>query len=271
MGYFEHNEICFYYRTTGKGIPFVFLHGMGGSTRQVEKLFTPPPGIRMVYIDQRGNGNTEIGKLEELNFGTLADDVYSLCEYLGLKEIVLGGISMGAAVAARFAVEHGEMVKALVLIRPAWNHFPMEVEVREKYHFIAELVEKYEDMESAVLEYKRWDKFRLLKKDAPDTAKSLLGHFKEKNIKRTYQKLKMLPEQSPFHNPGELKKIQCPALILASHNDPIHKYQYGTYYRDYIPNARLSDIVSKNEDRQMYYKQIQEYIEKFLKQVGLPH
>lgn len=267
MGYFEHNGISFYYRTTGKGIPFVFLHGMGGNTRQVEKLFTPPPGIRMVYMDQRGNGNTELGEIKDLQFATLSNDIFELCEYLHLKEIILGGVSMGAAVATRFAIEHAEMVKKLILIRPAWNHFPMDVDIREKYHLIAELIKKYQNPQEAADEYRRWKKFRELKKEAPETAKSLIGHFKEKNIMKNYKKFKVIPEQSPFHNPGELKKILCPTLVLATKNDPIHKYQYGVYYKDYIPNAKLLQIVSKNDDKYLYYRGIQDHIDKFLKSI----
>lgn len=268
MGCFEYQGLKFNYRTTGKGIPFIFLHGMGGSIRQSEKLFQAPAGIRMIYMDQRGNGETPIGPLGHLTFEQMAEDVLAFAEHLKLERFILGGVSMGAAAASRLAVDHGDRVLGLVLVRPAWTHFPMDVEVREIYHKVAYLIEIYGDTREAKEQFKKWEAYRLLKKKAPSAAKSLLGHFEEKHIENNYEKFRILPEQSPFHNPGQLKQITCPVLVAATKKDPIHKYQYGLYHRDYIPDAELAELVPKSEDEKLHQTQLQNEIEGFLKRVG---
>ncbi|KMZ54444.1 alpha/beta fold hydrolase [Dorea sp. D27] len=270
MGYFEHQGMRFYYRTTGKGIPFIMLHGMGGDTRQVRRLFQPPEGVQMIYMDQRGNGYTEIGPLKKLRFDVMAEDVEALADYLKLGRFILGGVSMGAAVAVRYAVEHHDRVIGLVLIRPAWTHFPMEVEVRELYHRIAELVETSDSLEEAAGIYVEWEKYRSLKKKAPEAAKSLLKHFSEYKIEDNSEKFRVLPEQSPFHNPGQLKQIGCKTLVLATAKDPIHRLQYGQYYRDYIPDAEFVEIIPKSEGIRKHYESVQVETERFLSKTGAP-
>lgn len=267
MGYFEYKGIEFYYRSSGKGIPFIFLHGMGGSTKQSAKLFAPPKGIRMIYMDLRGNGNTDIGKLETLRFVEMAKDVEALATHLKLKHFLLGGISMGAAVAIRFAIEYTSWLRGLVLIRPAWTHFPMDAENRELYHRIADLIEEFPDPKQAAKEYKKDAKYRELKREAPQVAQSLLGHFSEQSIKKTHEKFRILPDQSPFHNPGQLKQIGCPTLIVASKQDPIHKYQYGVYHRDYILDSKLVEIIPKSRDIKLHREEIQIQIESFIQSV----
>lgn len=269
MGYFEHQGIRFYYRTTGKGIPFILLHGMGGDSKQSARLFRPPEGIQMVYMDQRGNGYTEAGPTKELRFDVMAEDVDALADYLKLGRFILGGVSMGAAVAVRYAVERKDRVIGLVLIRPAWTHFPMDVEVRELYHRIAELVETADSPEAAAGIYMKWEKYRLLKKKAPEVARSLLKHFSEYKIVDNREKFRVLPEQSPFHNPGQLKLIGCKTLVIATAKDPIHSLQYGQYYRDYISDAEFVEITPKSEGIRRHYQRVQEEIERFLQKLGV--
>ena len=49
-----------------------------------------------------------------------ADDVLAFADLRGVERFVVGGISMGAAIALRIAVRHPERVSGLVLARPAW-------------------------------------------------------------------------------------------------------------------------------------------------------
>ena len=268
MGFFDNQGLKFYYKTSGKGVPFLFLHGMGGSTKQSEKLFQAPDGIRMAYMDQRGNGETPIGPLNDLQFEQMSEDVLAFAEHLKLKQFILGGVSMGAAVASRLATQHGDRVLGLVLVRPAWTHFPMDVEVRELYHKVAELMETCKDSREAAEYFQKWEVYRSLKKEAPSVAKSLLGHFSEKHIEDNYEKFRILPEQSPFHNPGQLKQITCPTLIAATKKDPIHKYQYGLYHRDYIQDSEFAELVPKSEDKKLHQIQLQNEIDRFLKEIG---
>src|SRR6185436_20093768 len=85
------------------------------------ELFQPPAGIRLLTFDCRGHGETRpLGPEEKISVEQFTDDLRAFLEHLRLEHAVVGGISMGAAIALRFALEHPERVRGLVLSRPAW-------------------------------------------------------------------------------------------------------------------------------------------------------
>src|SRR3954452_14273003 len=98
MPYFEHSGLSFYYTEIGKGTPFIFQHGLGGSSDQILKIYSPLSGIRLITFDFRGHGKTSMSGIKELNFKTFADDVLALMDHLHLSKAIIGGISMGAGV-----------------------------------------------------------------------------------------------------------------------------------------------------------------------------
>ena len=69
--------------------------------------------------DLRCFGNTETKPVDaKRGYRDWSDDLYSFCEALGWKQFTLLGWSMGGDVAMQFVVDHGEMVKQLVLVAP---------------------------------------------------------------------------------------------------------------------------------------------------------
>ncbi len=54
------------------------------------------------------------------SIATFAEDVVGLIDHLALAPVVVGGISMGAAIASRLAVYRPDLVRGLILARPAW-------------------------------------------------------------------------------------------------------------------------------------------------------
>lgn len=76
-------------------------------------------GLRVVSIDQRGHGASDRGTAP-YRPETLADDVRAWMEGLDLRDVVVGGHSMGGMAAMAFATEHREFarerVRSLVLV-----------------------------------------------------------------------------------------------------------------------------------------------------------
>src|SRR6185503_13649002 len=121
MPTFRHDGLDFHYQESGAGRPFCFQHGLGGRLMLPFALSQPPPGVRLLAFDARGHGQTRpLGEVDKLTFRTFAEDLRVFIEQLGLTQIILGGISMGAALALHFTLRWPEMVAALVLSRPAW-------------------------------------------------------------------------------------------------------------------------------------------------------
>ena len=63
--------------------------------------------------------------VDKLTIATLADDLIGLLDHLGIEQAVIGGISLGAAVAVNVALRYPERVLGLVLSRPAWIDGPL--------------------------------------------------------------------------------------------------------------------------------------------------
>ena len=128
---FLHDGIGFHYDVLGDGPAVVFCHGLGGDSSQGPELAGRPDAFRLVIWDARGHGRTEpLGPHEAFNFATFAADLRALLDHLRIDHAVIAGVSMGAAVAARFACDWPERVRALVLIRPAWLNTPLPENLR---------------------------------------------------------------------------------------------------------------------------------------------
>jgi pimeloyl-ACP methyl ester carboxylesterase len=101
----------------GEGPVVLLLHGFGGSARN----FRPQARAlrdrhRVVLADLRGHARSPA--LEDPALYTaehFTADVGLVLDHVGAKRAVVGGLSMGAAVALGFALEHPERVRGLVL------------------------------------------------------------------------------------------------------------------------------------------------------------
>ena len=122
MPYLHHDGLDFHYRDHGQGIPFVFQHGLGGDVNQSFGLFTPSPGYRLITLDCRGHGETRpLGDPDTISLATFADDVCALLNQLALPQVVIGGISMGAAVALNLTLRSAGTVGSALPHRADWR------------------------------------------------------------------------------------------------------------------------------------------------------
>jgi pimeloyl-ACP methyl ester carboxylesterase len=105
---------------SGRGPAIILLHG-GLATHAACMAFAAPLAsrFRVIAPDLRASGRSIYGG--ELAWGQLADDVVALARHLGVERAVIGGISFGAGVAVRVALDHPELVAALVLLHPAYG------------------------------------------------------------------------------------------------------------------------------------------------------
>ena len=75
-----------------------------------------PANLPLIRYDLRGFGAS--AQDEAVPFRH-ADDLLALLDYLGIERAHLCGLSMGGAIATRFAIEHPDRVVRLVLVSPA--------------------------------------------------------------------------------------------------------------------------------------------------------
>jgi pimeloyl-ACP methyl ester carboxylesterase len=263
MPFFDHKGIKFNYIDDGEGVPFVFQHGLGGSLEQPKGLFAPPKGIRFLSFDFRGHGDTQIGLEEELSFKTFAEDLAAFMEYLQIEKAIVGGISMGAAVALNFVLRYPERTIGCVFSRPAWLDHPMPQSHQNLFRDIAKLILEHGPDRGREI-FGKSPRYARLQQESQAVAQSFLNYFDYKHAKTTVKKFLSMPADMPCSNKREWKKIGIPVLIIANGSDPIHPLKYGRIMAEYIYQAEFHEITAKSIDSKQHLADVQKYLEEFL-------
>jgi pimeloyl-ACP methyl ester carboxylesterase len=120
MQRFAHDGIEIAFRDEGEGEPIVLIHGFGSNA---EVNWVQPgwvttltrAGRRAIALDNRGHGASS--KLYEpalYHSALMADDVRALLDHLGIARADVMGYSMGARIAAFFALAHAQRLRRAV-------------------------------------------------------------------------------------------------------------------------------------------------------------
>jgi pimeloyl-ACP methyl ester carboxylesterase len=76
-------------------------------------------GTQVVYLDMRGAGRSDPGRLEDLRVERWADDVREFCDTLRIERPIVFGLGFGSLVALDYAARHPALPGALVLAAPS--------------------------------------------------------------------------------------------------------------------------------------------------------
>ena len=115
-GYADVNGIKLYHEIYGQGEPVVLLHGGLMTISEMSTLLEPLAKTRKVIaVELRGHGRTADTD-RPLSFETMGDDIAALLNQLNISQADIVGLSLGAAVGLRTAIQHPERVRRLVVI-----------------------------------------------------------------------------------------------------------------------------------------------------------
>ncbi|MBI4234257.1 MAG: alpha/beta fold hydrolase [Chloroflexi bacterium] len=111
------NGVNLYYEEHGSGLPFLLLHGFAGTTAMWK---TQVPALsqrcRFITYDMRGHGQSDApADPERYSMPLAVEDQHQLLRHLGVRQGIIGGLSLGGVVAMNFYLGHPEMCKALIL------------------------------------------------------------------------------------------------------------------------------------------------------------
>jgi pimeloyl-ACP methyl ester carboxylesterase len=121
--WFTHDGTRLHFLDWGSAgrFPLVLLHG-GGLTAHTWDFAALMLRERyhVIALDQRGHGESdrspELASYEQDKFGYMLSDLEAFIDRLGYPRVALGGMSLGGATAARYAVRHPERVAALMTV-----------------------------------------------------------------------------------------------------------------------------------------------------------
>jgi pimeloyl-ACP methyl ester carboxylesterase len=263
MPVFDCDDLRFHYRDEGRGLPMVFQHGLGGDLSQPFAVYRAPEGIRQVAFDFRAHGQTHpLGDPERLTIASFADDLIAFLDHLAIDRAVIGGISLGSAVAVNVALRYPDRVDALILSRPAWIDGPLPENVR-LYSSIALLIRDLGPKEG-LEHFRKTPEFQAMDRDSPDCARSLIGQFEQPRAEEFVARLERLPGDTPCSHRDEYGKIRVPTLILCNRQDPIHPWHFARTLAQLIPVAVLREITPKSVSPETHAADVQRSIDDFL-------
>ena len=228
----------------------LFQHGLCGDAAQPAEVFPFGQGWRCVTLECRGHGGSEAGPAEGFSFATFADDLVSLIEARGLAPVVVGGISMGAALALRLAVMRKDLVRALVLARPAWLDEVAPANMRPNA-LVGELLSVFPPAEARA-RFEESEVAKRLEVEAPDNLASLRGFFTREPIAFTRELLSRISADGPGVDAADIRKIAVPTLVIGHGRDAVHPLRMAEAFAAWIPNARLATISPKAKSRDRY-------------------
>lgn len=268
MPYWRHDGLEFHYREAGSGTPFFFQHGLGADVDQPFGLVAPPPGVRLLAFDCRAHGRTRpLGEPAKIGLASFAGDLAALMDHLELAGGLVGGISMGAAVALNFALVYPDRLLGLVLSRPAWLDGPMP---RNAGIFaeIARLLREHGPAKGREL-FEQSGAYHQMRRESPDCAASLVGQFHQPRAQETAVRLERIPWDAPCHDLAELQRIAVPTLVLANREDPIHPFEFGQRLAQAIPGAQFKELAPKSVSLERHREDVQAAVAEFL--LTFPH
>jgi pimeloyl-ACP methyl ester carboxylesterase len=115
-GHIPVNGVNYYYAVYGKGEPLLLFHGGLGQIEMFgPNLQTLAKHREVIGVDLHGHGRTDLGN-RDINLIDMGDDFAVLVKKLGYQKVDVMGYSLGGGVAFRFAAQHPDMVRRLVLV-----------------------------------------------------------------------------------------------------------------------------------------------------------
>lgn len=114
-------DVALHYRDEGDpdGPPVVFSNSLGTDLRLWDDLVPLlPAGLRVIRYDKRGHGLSSCPD-GPYSMGALVRDAERLLEFLGVRDCVFVGLSIGGMIAQGLAVKRLDLVRAMVISNTA--------------------------------------------------------------------------------------------------------------------------------------------------------
>ncbi|ESU22366.1 hypothetical protein FEDK69T_23510 [Flavobacterium enshiense DK69] len=206
--FIELNGVKLYYEDYGKGKPIIVLHGNGGNISAMSpQIDYFSKNNRVIVMDCRGRGKSELGK-DSLTYIQMTKDLNGLLNHLKLDSTYIIGRGDGAIIGLLLAVNYPDKAKKIAAF---------EINITPG-------TDELYDVESITAARKHAEQM-LAENDTSD------NWFLIRQLYRLVEFQRVIP-------PDDLKKIQCPVLILSCDRDTAKDERSFSVYR----NIRKSNL-----------------------------
>lgn len=242
----------------GSGKAFVFQHGLCGDARQTFEAAPDLPGWQLSTLDCAGHGFAPANP--PFSMARFADDVITVMETLP-GPVVLGGISMGAAIATRIAVLRPDLVRGLVLVRPAWvcETAPPNMQPNAE-------VGRMIAAGTGRAAFENGPTGQHLAQVAPDNLASLLGFFDREPLAETARLLTSIAADGPGLTGIDLTNLKFPVLVCGTAQDAVHPLALARDLAALIPGAKFTELPPKAAHKPAHLAALHTAIAAFLQE-----
>ncbi len=230
----------------GEGPPLILLHGTGGHAEAyVHNLEAHAKHFRVYAIDMIGHGYTD---MPDVDYGpqTYVDFLRDVADAIGAERVSVSGESLGAQVAAWFAIAHPERVHKIVM--NTGMLLPADEAGRRDFGEFIELTKKATGLPTreTIRERLRW----LVHDEASLSDELIEARFQIYRDPRRAETIGKIGKASlatlidpdvaaQWTHGGLLAQIQCPVLVLWTRYNPGQHLPLAEEGARLIPNAEL--------------------------------
>jgi pimeloyl-ACP methyl ester carboxylesterase len=214
----------------------------------------PPYGaFRLLSVEFRGHGSSSAGDERPFSIALFAADVVADIDASRIDRFVIGGGSMGAAIALRIAARHTDRVAGLVMVRPAWL-FDVAPETMRPFAEVAALLRSHPAADGRAI-FAASDTGRLLAQQAPDNLASLLGFFDRPDAAVIAALLDDIGADGPGVTEAEAAMIGVPALTVGCGQDCVHALSYAQRLAE-VTGGRCVELAPTGIDAERHFTEM---------------
>jgi pimeloyl-ACP methyl ester carboxylesterase len=249
-------------RVEGDGHPVLLLHGLGADGSQLLNALPPEIGYRYFYPDLPGHGDTPLGRS---GFQHFADRVRGLMDGQGIERAVLVGLSMGAAIALRLALDAPARVAGLILIRPSW----LDRAALPHLGLVARVGRWQQSApEEAAAKLEADAEFQAIARTNPAAAASVKGLLLRPQALLAASVLGAMVADRPIDQLEELGGVTAKTLVIANDGDPLHPVECAAVIAARLSRATLRHIPSRYLEPARHLAALRAEVRNFLNELG---
>ncbi|WP_240843312.1 alpha/beta fold hydrolase [Acidaminobacter sp. JC074] len=248
-------DVDMYYEEIGSGHPIVFIHGIGFDHHYFDVFFAEfSQDYRLIFVNLRGNGLTNRGKVDRLTLAQHAKDIFSLCQSLGLKKYTLFGHSYGAFVALKHIIDFPQGLASAVLLSGSpssdfidqnINNILPNIHSEDLRNEVIETIESLRMGALSALDYNKvvrygvFSHLSLFFSDYKSDAVMRVNALLEDTVYIQEAMEEFLDDLGEFDYRDKLEKITVPLLIMTGQDDVLCSASDAKYMCERIKSAQL--------------------------------
>ncbi len=226
--------LTYVYLEGGSGEPLLLLHGFNANkdnfTRIAGKLTSK---YHVIIPDHIGFGESSHPTNVAYDTDAQAQRLHQLLTKLNIKQVHIGGSSMGGAISVAYAARYGSEVESIWLLDPGGvSSAPKTVTFETfdktgKFALIARTPEEYEAV------------YKLAMNNPPYVPKSMLHVFAKESIANADLEYQIIKQLLPDSIEERAKQIKAPTLIVWGDKDQLLSVKGAEILHKLIPQSQV--------------------------------